>query len=144
MVSLGRPRTRIDITCQNPDCGFFLMEEGKDIVKHGFNTAGNQVYHCKRCGRFFTETINTPLYHRHLPKADVVLICKLAVEKLGVRAIERVTGKHRDTVSRVLRDVADYAGPLNDEVLRNIATGTFEVDELWTMVEKKRSTSPRT
>jgi transposase-like protein len=120
------------------------MEEGKDIVKHGFNTAGNQVYHCKRCGRFFTETINTPLYHRHLPKADVVLICKLAVEKLGVRAIERVTGKHRDTVSRVLRDVADFAGSLNDEVLRNIATGTFEVDELWTMVEKKRSTSPRT
>lgn len=120
------------------------MDDGKDIVKHGFNSAGNQVYHCKHCDRFFTETVNTPLYHRHLSRGDVVLICKLAVEKLGIRAIERVTGKHRDTVSRVLKDVSDYAGPLNDEVLKNIATGTFEVDELWTMVEKKRSISPKT
>lgn len=79
-----------------------------------------------------------------MSREDVVLICKLAVEKLGVRAIERVTGHHRDTVSRVLRDVADYAGSLNDEVLKNIASGVFEVDELWTMVEKKRSTSLRT
>lgn len=50
---MGRPRTRIVITCQNPDCVFFLKEESKDVVKHGFNSAGNQVYHCKRCGRFF-------------------------------------------------------------------------------------------
>jgi len=47
---------------------------------------------------------------------------------------------HRDSVSRVLRDVADYAGWLNDEVLKNIASCSFEVDKLWTMV-KKRSTS---
>lgn len=71
------------------------MEEGKYIVKHGFNTAGNQVFHCKHCDRFFTETINTPLYHRHLPREDMVLICKLAVEKLGIRAIECVAEKHR-------------------------------------------------
>jgi len=58
---------------------------------------------------------------------------------LGIRAIERVTGHHRDTVSRVLRDVADYAGALNEEVLRNIAAGTFETDELWTMVEKREA-----
>lgn len=92
---------------------------------------------------FFVETINTPLYHRHLPREDVVQICKMAVEKLEVRAIERVTGKHRDAVSHVLSDVMDYAGSLNDEVLKNISSGTFEVDELWTMVEKKRSTSSR-
>lgn len=78
-----------------------------------------------------------------MPRDEVVLICKLAVEKLGIRAIERVTGHHRDTVSRVLRDVADYAGALNDEVLKNIASGAFEVDELWTTVEKKRSISPK-
>lgn len=75
-----------------------------------------------------------------MSRDDVVLICRLFVEKNGIRSIERITGHHRDTVSRVLRDVAGYAGMINDDVLRNVEAGQFEVDELWTMVEKKRRT----
>lgn len=140
---MGRPRGYVEITCQNPDCKLFLKEEGKDIVKRGRNSAGHQVYHCKCCNTFFVETVNTPLYHKHMPKEDVLLICRLFVEKNGIRSIERITGHHRDTVTRVLKDVALHAGMLNYEVLKDVEVGEFEVDELFTMVEKKRRTSPR-
>ena len=46
-------RGPINITCQNPDCSFFQIEEGKDITKNGHNTAGNQQYHCHHCGQYF-------------------------------------------------------------------------------------------
>lgn len=78
-----------------------------------------------------------------MPKEDVLLICRLFVEKNGIRSIERITGHHRDTVTRVLKDVALHAGMLNYEVLKGVEAGRFEVDELFTMVEKKRRTSPR-
>ena len=127
-----------DITCQNPGCKFFLVEEGKDILKRGRNRAGNQQYFCNHCHTWFVETKNTPLYHRHLSRDQVVLICKLLVEKNGVRSIERVTGHHRDTISALLEDLALHAECLDDFLLHEVGLGEFEVDELWATVKKNK------
>lgn len=32
------------ITYQNPICDFYLLEEGKDLIKNGKNHAGSQQY----------------------------------------------------------------------------------------------------
>lgn len=42
-------RGPILITCQNPDCAYFLVDAGKHITKNGHNHAGNQQYFCHRC-----------------------------------------------------------------------------------------------
>jgi transposase-like protein len=140
---MARPRSKIDITCQISKCSYYLKEDGKDIVKRGKNRAGHQQYFCKHCNSWFVETANTPLYHKHLPLDEIILICKLLVEKLGIRAIERATGHHRDTICRLLEDFAIHAEVLTQFLLKDVELTPFEVDELWSTVKKnKRELSP--
>jgi hypothetical protein len=74
-------RGPILITCQNPECDYFQIEEGKDITKNGHNPAGNQQYFCHHCRRYFIETKNTPLYNSHLSRSEIQLIAKHSMEK---------------------------------------------------------------
>jgi transposase-like protein len=133
-----RPRSKIDITCQNPKCRFYLKKDGKDILKRGKNNAGHQRYYCNHCHKWFLETSNTPLYHKHLSKKEIIQICKHLVEKNGIRSIERITGHHRDTISRLLDDLAVHASFVNDILLNEIEVGQFEVDEMWSFIKKNR------
>lgn len=135
---MARPRGKIDVACQNPKCGFYLREDGKDIIKKGRNRAGHQQYYCFHCGRYFVETANTPLYHKHLSEKEIVRVCKLLVEKNGIRSIERVTGHHRDTIGRLLEDLAVHAEKVNEYLIRSLGLGEFEMDEMWGTIKKNR------
>jgi transposase-like protein len=126
------------MTCQNPRCRYFHKETGKDIIKRGRNRAGHQQYKCLHCNKIFVETTNTPLFHKHLSEAEIVRICKLLVEKNGIRSIERITGHHRDTIGRLLEDLAEHAEKVNKMLIRDLKLGQFEVDELWTSIKKSR------
>jgi len=140
---MARPRSQIDITCQNPECCNYLKEDGKDIVKRGKNRAGHQQYFCKHCNTWFVETANTPMFHKHLSIDENTRICKLLVEKLGIRGIERATGHHRDTISNLLEDFALHAEALTQFLLKDVELTPFEVDELWSTIKKnKRKLSP--
>ena len=135
---MARPRSKNDITCQNRDCEFFLKEEGKDILKRGKNRAGHQQYYCNHCRKWFVETANTPLYHKHLSKSEIINICKHLVEKNGIRSIERITGHHRDTIGRLIEDLALHAEKVNSILLQDVKLEQFEVDEMWTFVKKNK------
>ncbi len=140
---MARPRSKIDITCQNPACNYFLKEDGKDIVKRGKNRAGHQQYYCNHCHKWFVETANTPLYHKHLSEFEIINICKHLVEKNGIRSIERLTGHHRDTIGRLLEDMAEHAERMNEYLIHNLGLTTLECDEFWSFVKKnKRKLSP--
>ena len=135
---MARPRGKIDITCQNRTCRYFLKEEGKDIVKRGKNRAGHQQYYCNHCCKWLVETANTPLYRKQLSEDEIILICKLLVEKNGIRSIERVTGHHRDTIGRLLEDLAEHAEQVNGYLIEDLGLTQFECDELWSTVKKNR------
>lgn len=135
---MARPREKTDITCQNPKCSHYMKEKDRDIIKKGKNRAGHQQYYCFHCRSYFVETANTPLYHKHLSKREIMRICKLLVEKNGIRSIERITGHHRDTVGRLLEDMAAYAALVNDYMIKDLKLGQFEVDEIWTTIKKNK------
>ncbi len=135
---MARPRGKIDITCQNAECKYFLKEEGKDILKRGKNRAGHQQYYCNHCRTWFVETANTPLYHKHLSRKEIIQICRHLVEKKGIRSIERITGIHRDTIGRLLEGLAIHAELVNDILLNEIKLDQLEVDEMWTTIKKDR------
>ena len=140
---MARPRGKIEVTCQNPKCSYYLIEKGKDIIKRGKYRTGHQRYYCKHCSTFFMETKGSPLYRKHLSKEEIIQICKHLVEKNGIRSIERITGHHRDTIGRLLEDLAKHAAMVNDFLLNEVKLDSFELDELWTMVKKnKRMLSP--
>ncbi len=114
-------------------CKYFLKKKGKDIVKRGRNRAGHQQYYCNHCHTWFVETANTPLYRKHLSESEIINICKHLVEKNGIRSIERITGHHRDTIGRLLEDIAEHAQQMNNYFIKNLSLTPFECDELWGM-----------
>ena len=119
-------------------CRYFLKESGKDIVKRGKNRAGHQQYYCNHCHKWFVEIANTPLYHKHLSESEIINICKHLLEKNGIRSIERITGHHRDTIGRLLEDMAEHAEQMNDYLIENLGLTPFECDEFWSFVKKNR------
>lgn len=135
---MARPRASNNVTCQNPKCRFFGKERGKDIIRRGVNRPGHQLYRCLHCNHTFVETILTPLYRKHLPEKEIIGICKLLVEKNGIRSIERITGHHRDTIGNLLEDMAEHAEYVNETLLKSIPLEEYEMDELWTIVKKNR------
>ena len=135
-IIMARPRGEINVVCQNEKCRFHLKEEGKDIVKSGKYRTGHQRYFCHHCKTFFMETKGTPLYRKHLSKSEIINICKHLVEKNGIRSIERITGHHRDTISHLLEDLALHAEMVNSILLQEVKLEQFEVDEMWTFINK--------
>ena len=135
---MARPRGEIKVVCQNHKCRYYLKEKGKDIIKSGKYHTGHQRYYCKHCKTYFMETKGTPLYRKHLSENEIINICKHLVEKNGIRSIERITGHHRDTIGRLLEDMAEHAQQMNNYLIKNLNLTSFECDELWGMVKKNR------
>jgi len=136
---MPRPRSAIRITCQNPACQFYLIEEGKDIVKNGKTRRGNQQYFCKHCRKYFVETKNTPLYRSRLDLHEVETICRHSREKTSIRGVSRVTRHHQDTISRYYRLIGEHAEILNECFLQDLISGRIEFDEFWTFIQKKQT-----
>jgi hypothetical protein len=84
------------------------------------------------------ETKGTPLYRKQLPESEIINICKHLVEKNGIRSIERITGHHRDTIGRLLEDMAEHAAEMNEYLIKTLGLTPLECDELWSFVKKNK------
>ena len=135
---MARPRGGNAVTCKNHSCRYFRREKGKDIIKRRRNRAGHQLYKCLHCNHTYSETLLTPLYHKHISENEIIRICKLLVEKNGIRSIERITGHHRYTIGRLLEDLAENAEYVNETLLRSIPLDQNGMGGVWTMIKKNR------
>ena len=135
---MARPRSNIKVVCQNSVCSFFQKENGKNIIKRGINRSGHRQYYCFHCDKYFVETKGTPLYNKKMSEREIKKICLELVEKKGIRAIERTTKHHRDTICRLLDDLAIHARDFTDYLVHNLDLSTYEVDEFWTFIKKTK------
>lgn len=71
------------------------------------------------------------------------LIVKCLVDGMSVRAIERITGVHRDTIIRLMVRLGNGCMVLLDEAMRGLDCKRIEVDEIWSFVQKKQKTCRR-
>lgn len=141
---MARPRSSVDVVCQNDMCSYYRREKGKDIIRSGRYSTGHQRYYCYHCGTYFMETKGTPLYRKRLSEEEIITICKHLVEKNGIRSIERITGHHRDTIGCLLEDLGRHASAVNELLIRELRWGPMELDEMWTFLKKsKRRLSAR-
>ena len=124
------------MTCPNEGCGHHNRESGKHIIMKGRNRAGHQRYFCFRCATYFVETSGTPMYRKHMSASELTVICRLLAERRGIRSIERSTGRHRDTIGRLLGDMAEHAERLDCFLARDMNMGRRECESLWTTVRR--------
>lgn len=79
----------------------------------------------------------------HLSSEKKVLAISMLAEGSSIRAIERVTGVHRDTIMRLGVRVGHGCGRIQNEKMRNIQSSEIQIDEIWGFVGKKRRTLPK-
>lgn len=71
------------------------------------------------------------------PEIQVAVLSGL-VEGSSIRSVERMTGVHRDSITRLLVRVGATCKAIMDEKMRNLSCKRLEVDELWCFVGKKQ------
>ena len=72
-----RNARKLDIACPNEDCRAYNKAGLLNVVRNGKQPNGTQKYKCTECRRNFARTINTPFFHKHLSKKEIIRICKM-------------------------------------------------------------------
>lgn len=67
-----------------------------------------------------------------------VMAVSMLCEGSSIRAIERITGVHRDTIMRLGVRVGSACERIQNEKMRNIASRQIEIDEIWGFIGKKK------
>jgi IS1 family transposase len=65
-------------------------------------------------------------------------ILHLLCEGMSIRAVTRLTGCGKNTVSKLLNDAGAALGAYQDQALRNLACTNVQVDEIWSFTYAKQ------
>lgn len=79
-----------------------------------------------------------------LSRDQQIHIIACLTEGMSIRAVERMTGVHRDTIMRLGAKVGRGCAELHDRMFVGIRAGRLELDELWAFVGKKQRHLKRT
>jgi len=73
-----------------------------------------------------------------LPRDKQIAVISARTEGCSIRAVERLTDIHRDTIMRLGIRVGNGCAELHDEMMRFVQVNRLELDELWSYVGKKQ------
>ncbi len=79
----------------------------------------------------------------NLDNEKKVLAVSMLCEGSSIRAIERMTSIHRDTVMRLGVRIGEACAKIQDSKLRNLSSREIEVDEIWGFIGAKRKNAER-
>jgi transposase-like protein len=122
--------------CPTPGC------RAPHVVRNG-SLNGRQRYHCRGCQAWFGETHGTPLYRLRTPAAEIGRALLLVMRRGSLRAAEDVTGHKYETIGRWLHLAARHAAAIEDALVRDLELSAVELDEFWSFVRRRTSTSRR-
>jgi len=112
--------------------------------KWGRTKAGNQRYRCSECERTFTDSpAPSPIAPMRIPFDRAVMILSMLAEGMSVRAAERISGTHRDTICRLLVLAGEKCEALLAELIQDVPVANVEADELWAFIAKKEKTKAK-
>ncbi len=112
--------------CQHQECKKFGTYGRKKI----------QRWRCQSCSSTFSAP--QPKIGSHYTDVDTAeKILTLMLEGMSIRAIERFTGVHRDTILRIMNTAAKQARQVLDSKVKNIVPRFVQVDEMWTYIHTR-------
>jgi IS1 family transposase len=77
-------------------------------------------------------------FMNNLPRDQQIQIIACLTEGQSIRATERITGIHRDTIMRLGARVGRGCAELHDRMMVGVRAGRLELDEIWGYVGKKQ------
>lgn len=112
----------------------------EDAKKHGKDRNGNQRFRCRQCGQTFLEDRVKPIGEMRIDLDQAAMALGLMLEGMSVRATERMTGLHRDTICDLILTVGENCQRFLDSAVRNVQVTDVQIDELWSFVGCKEKT----
>lgn len=106
------------------------------VKKHGNDRKGNQRYRCKLCGETWIEKTPQPLGNMRLDLTTAKLSLRLLAEGNSIRATERITTLHRDTICKLLVFFGRKCRRFLDRRMRDLTLRHLEFDEQHTFVAR--------
>ncbi|MGC2192688.1 MAG: IS1 family transposase [Candidatus Dormiibacterota bacterium] len=77
-----------------------------------------------------------------LPQAKLVQVVRALVEGNSIRSTVRMTGVAKNTVSKLLVELADACAQYQDDTLRGLTCRRVEADEIWAFCYAKEANVP--
>ena len=128
--------------CPHEDCpDYGKVGQGNITLSHRYGHQGTYLLWCKSCQRTFSEHRGTPFFGLRTPREKILLGLRCLAEGNGVSATARIVQTNEDTVRRWLDRVAQHAEWVTGHLVKELQLSQVQVDELWSFIKKKRSTS---
>lgn len=99
-----------------------------------------QRYRCIRCGKTFSES--QPLDGLRVDFKQACQVVHLLCESMGIRAIQRLTGLHQETILSILETAGQKAAAFLDAKIRNVNADVIQADEIHSFVYSKQQNTP--
>lgn len=139
-LSLGRPdRPILAEAADEGDSAMMVACAHPKIQRDGKDRKGNQRFRCALCGKRWTEERRKPLGKMQVPADKAKLALQLLIQGMSIRATERTTGIHRDTICKLIVHFGNACRELLDRVMVNLKPTHLQFDEQWTYIGKKQS-----
>ena len=132
--------------CPNVRCSLHGARGVGNITTHGWSGPRERFrrLRCIACGKTFSENRGTPFYGIKSDGEKIVQALKMVVERGSMRGAARAMDVDKNMICDWVRKVSEHAEALPEYMLHDLHMTAVEVDELWTTVEKNRSTSRTT
>ena len=132
-----------NIICPNKECKSHLQPEAPapKIKQYQGKLKPIALLQCKTCRTLFSERNGTVYFGLKRSPDDFDQVIQLAVCRVSIRDITRITGISEDTIQRWLKKAADFLGPLHDSLVHDLEISECQVDELWSFVLMKKKTA---
>lgn len=92
------------------------------------------------CRKTFTEGEHTAFRaESYLRQSSGLLALQLLLEGTPIRAAERISGLHRNTIMKLLVIAGAHCEKLMNKHIRNVAAKDVQCDEIWSYIGKKEA-----
>jgi IS1 family transposase/transposase-like protein len=110
-----------------------VCEHGNS-VRCGKDRKGNQRMKCNECGKYFLAPVAKPIGNMRIGLKQAAFALNLLLEGMSIRATERLTGLHRDTVDDLILTVGANCERLLEAKIVDVPVNQVQVDEIWEFV----------
>jgi transposase-like protein/IS1 family transposase len=107
--------------------------------KDGRDRYGHQRLKCCLCGKRWSVINPKPLGDMRIDLDEAKHALRLLVEGMSIRATERITRLHRDTLCKLIVHFGNACQRFMDGQMRGLKLSHLEFDEQWTWVGRKQA-----
>lgn len=112
-----------------------------ETKKHGKDRSGNQRFRCKECGKTWIEDRSKPIGDMRIDLDRAVTALSLLLEGMSIRATERLTNLHRDTICDLILVAGEKCRDFMEARIVDVTVEELQIDELWSFVGCKAKTA---